>query len=254
MLGLLALTLVLMAVMSGLGVWQLGVARDNGRVEAMQEARSRPVAPLTDVVGPHEQFPDNGSLRRVTATGHYDPSGQVLVAPRRLHGHTGAWVVTPLVVDGTGARLAVVRGFVDGPVATPPAVPTGTVTVTGALAPSEEPSDPGRPADRLSTVDLPLLLDRWGGSIYNAFVFAIDEAPASGTQTDASAGLQRIPPPRPEAGLDLRNAGYALQWWVFAAFVGYMYVRILRDEHRSHTEPGPDDPATEPTTNERAHV
>lgn len=248
MLGLLALVLASMAVMSGLGVWQLGVARDHGRVNAMKAAEARPVTPLTTVVGPHQPFPDNGSLRRVTATGHYDSSGQVLVTPRRLHGRTGAWVVTPLVVDATGARLAVVRGFVRNPSQAPPPAATGTVTVTGALAPGEEPSDQSLPKGRLSTVDLPLLLDRWGGDIYNAFVFELHEKPAA---TAASSTLQRVPPPVPTVQLDKRNAAYALQWWVFAAFAGYMYLRVLRDEAHREQTPAPE-PATH--TNERAHV
>lgn len=246
MLGLLVLVLACMAVMCGLGVWQLGVARDHGRVNAMEEAGARPVAPLTRVVRPHQPFPDNGSLRRVTATGHYDPAGQVLVTPRRLHGRTGAWVVTPLVVDRTGARLAVVRGFVRDPGRALPPATTGSVTVTGALAPGEQPSATDLPRGRLSSVDLPLLLDRWGGDIYNAFVFELRETP-----TTAAASLQRVPPPVPKVELDKRNAAYALQWWVFAAFAGYLYVRVVRDESRREVDPSPE---TATPTNERAHV
>ena len=43
--------------------------------------------------------------------------------------------------------------------------------------------------------------------------------------------MVRVPPPPPvPKGLTWRNAAYALQWWVFAAFAVFMYLRMLRDE------------------------
>ena len=69
----------------------------------------------TRVLTPHSPFPQDGTGRRITATGRYDGSGQVLVTPRLLRGERGYWVVTPLVVRSTGARIAVVRGFVTDP-------------------------------------------------------------------------------------------------------------------------------------------
>ena len=119
-LGLLALVVVVMVTFGILGLWQLNVARDKGRAEAVKAAPTRPTAALSRVVTPHADFPADGSGRPVTATGRYDATGQVLVTPRLLHGRTGYWVVTPLVVKDTGARLAVVRGFVtDAARATP---------------------------------------------------------------------------------------------------------------------------------------
>jgi hypothetical protein len=90
----------------------------------------------------------------------------VLVTPRLLHGRTGYWVVTPLVVKDTGARLAVVRGFVaDAAQATPPAA-TGPVTVNGTLAPGESPSTGAAlPAGQLGSVDLSLLVNRPHGGL-----------------------------------------------------------------------------------------
>jgi predicted component of type VI protein secretion system len=45
------------------------------------------------------------------------------------------------------------------------------------------------------------------------------------------APLERVPPPAPgETGLSWRNAAYALQWWIFAAFAAYMWVRMVRDD------------------------
>jgi len=53
--------------------------------------------------------------------------------------------------------------------------------------------------------------------------------------------LSVVPPPLPEPSTwaGLRNLMYALQWWVFAAFVAFMWWRIVvrRDDERED-EPG----------------
>jgi cytochrome oxidase assembly protein ShyY1 len=109
-LGLLAIVATVMVTFAVLGLWQLNVARDKGRAEQVSTAPTRPIADLAAVLTPHGSFPDDGTGRRILATGHYDGSGQVLVTPRRLAGQGGYWVVTPFVVRSSGARIAVVRG------------------------------------------------------------------------------------------------------------------------------------------------
>jgi cytochrome oxidase assembly protein ShyY1 len=157
--------------------------------------------------------------------GHYDPSGQMLVSGRILNNTKGFWVVTPVVVNGTGSRIPVVRGFVASPsAATKPS--NAPVTVTGALAPGEAPSALSTPAGQLTTVDLASLLTKWGGNVYNGFVFLTAEQPAMHTPS-----VQAFPPPKPaNGGLSLVNAGYALQWWTFAVFAIFIYFRELRRE------------------------
>jgi cytochrome oxidase assembly protein ShyY1 len=161
-------------------------------------------------------------------TGRYDAGGQVLVAGRRLDGVNGWWVVTPLVVDSSGARIAVLRGFVTDGAGTGPAPSlAGPLTVSGTLAPGESSAAPGSlPPGQLGSVDLARLVNLWPGELYNAFVFATAESP------EASPGVQRVPPPPVPTGLTWRNAAYALQWWVFGLFAAYMWWRMVRDDHR----------------------
>lgn len=247
-LGLLALALALIAGFIWMGMWQLDVAREKGRTQALQEAQARPEVPLSQLITPHQPFPADGSLRKVTVTGRYDPSGQVLVTPRRLDGTTGAWVVTPLVVASTGARVAVVRGFVARPSDARPPTTTGRVTVAGALAPGESPSTAtSLPKGQMGSIDLSVLLNTWGGDIYNAFVFATAEHPDA---TLSSGSVVRVPPPTPKAGFDKRNAAYAVQWWVFAAFAAYMWWRVVREEHLRELE----DTDTDGTDADRGHT
>src|SRR5690242_4700825 len=119
-LGLLGVLVVLLVAFTFLGLWQLSVARDDAAREAVATAPSQPPVPVDQVLTPHAPFPTEASGRPVTMTGSYDASGQVLVAGRRLDDVPGWWVVTPLVVDKSGARIAVLRGFVTDAAGTGP--------------------------------------------------------------------------------------------------------------------------------------
>lgn len=228
-LGLLGALVVLLVAFTFLGLWQLSVARDDAAREAIAKAPSQTPVALDQVLTPHTPFPAEASGRPVTMTGSYDPAGQVLVAGRRLDEVAGWWVVTPLVVDGSGARIAVLRGFVrDGAGTGPAPSSAGPVSVAGTLAPGESPASPtgSLPEGQLGSVDLARLVNLWPGELYNAFVFVTSESP------DVSPGVQRVPPPPIPTGVTWRNAAYALQWWVFGLFAAYMWWRMVRDDHR----------------------
>ena len=232
-LGLFAIVVAVMVGFGTLGLWQLNVARDKGRAEQVRIAPMLPVADVTAVLTPHGSFPHDGTGRRVTATGRYDGSGQVLVTPRLLRGERGYWVVTPLVVASTGARIAVVRGFVTDPAQAVAPESATAVTVSGTLAPGESPADSDAaaslPDGQLGALDLSLLVNRWPGTVYNAFVFANSEQPD--VTSMAGSAVERVPTPGVVGGgLAWRNAAYALQWWVFALFAAYMWWRMVRDD------------------------
>lgn len=238
-LGALVLATVFAAVCGWLGAWQLEEARAEGRARAIERAASLPVAPLTEVVEPQSEFPRDGSTRRVTATGSYAAAGQVLIAERRLNGQVGYWVVTPFVVDGTGATIPVLRGFVADP-AQAPAPPTERIGLAGGLAPGESPRSEAGLADGVyRSIDLSLLVNRWDTEVYNAFVFATDETVLSGAGETPAAldGLTRVPPPTgAQSELNLKNAMYAVQWWVFAAFGYFLWWRMVRQAHREELD------------------
>ncbi len=237
-LGLFACVLAVIVAFGMLGLWQLNVARDKGRAEEVRAAPTQPVADVATVLVPHGSFPRDGNGRRVTVTGRYDVSAQVLLTPRLLRGEPGYWVVTPLVVRSTGARIAVVRGFVTDPAQAVAPDLTSEVTVSGTLAPGESPAgdnahaDPPLPEGQLTALDLSVLVNRWPGALYNAFVFATAEQPD--LTSVASPAIERVPPPTLVSGtLSWRNAGYALQWWVFALFAVYMWWRMVRDDYET---------------------
>nr|WP_202881577.1 SURF1 family protein [Pedococcus badiiscoriae] len=233
-LGLFALLLVIIAACTQLGLWQLHVAQDKGLADALRKAHEARPALVEAVIRPHQAFPNPQSNRAVTAIGTYAATDQFLVGPRRLGGRTGYWVVTPLDVTATGARLAVVRGFVTD-VSRPVAPPAGPVSVDGSLAPGEAPAAapsgvPGWPRPARGSIDFSLLVNDWRGELYNAFVFAQTESTGTGAAIPVPAGLERVPPPAVTGGLKWRNAAYALQWWVFGGFAAFMWFRMVRED------------------------
>jgi surfeit locus 1 family protein len=235
-LALLGLVLVVGTVFVQLGRWQLGVAEGRATEEAVAAARAQQPVDLASVLQPHTDFPGELSSRPVTATGHYASEGQLLVPDRRLDGRDGSWVLTPFVVDESGATIAVLRGFVTDPGrATAP--PEGTLTVSGGLAPPESPVDGTVGPGEIGSVDTSVLVNTWPGELYNAFLFLESEDPATGPQ------LTKVPTPLGETGIQWRNALYAVQWWVFAVFALWLWWRMVREEHVRGAGVEPEDPA-----------
>ncbi len=247
-LGLLGVVALIIVAFIQLGRWQLGVARDKATVEQLQKVASQPPVDVTSVLRVHAEFPGDASSKRVFASGRYAADGQVLVPDRRLDGRAGYWLITPFVVESTGARLPVLRAFLSTPSPVPPP-PAGLVTVHGGLAPGESPAGvTALPPGQIGSVDLSLLVNTWPGETYNAFLFLEDETPAAGpgaAAADTLNTLTHVPTPVADTGLKWRNAAYALQWWVFAGFAAYMWWRMVRDDRdatraATHGEGGSD--------------
>ena len=231
-LALLGAVVVVAVAFGWLGSWQLGVARDRGAQKAREAVAARPPAPLDDVLRPQQPFTSDADTRAVIARGTYEPRQQVLVAHRLQHGTDGWWVVGALRTDA-GGWLPAVRGWVpapDDPRADPATTPTGHVEVRGVLQPDDAPVEDAEPLPdgQLVALDAAHLVNRWGSPIYNGFVVVTSE---SGGTTPAGAQPERVPPPSPQpGGLAWRNAAYAVQWWVFAAFAFVLWWKMVRQD------------------------
>lgn len=235
--GLLAGLAVVVAACVLLGLWQLGVARDSGRRDAVVAAGSLDRAPLQQVTRAHADFAADFSNRPVTVTGTYDGARSLVVVDRRLDGRVGSWVVTPLLTEG--GTVPVLRGFVDGTPTAAPEPPSGVVTVAGTLGPGESPRDGADlPAPQVRSVDLAALVNEWPGDLYNVVVLASGESEGVGAGVAlATPGLSRVPPPDVATPLNLRNAAYAVQWWVFGIFAIWMWWKMFRAEQQAQTAP-----------------
>ena len=231
-----AVMVVLVAAFTWLGNWQWAAAHNKASQKAIQQAAAQKSVPLSQVIQPQTDFPNDKSLHPITVSGRYDAAKTELVAGRVLNGKHGYWLMTPLIVDGTGARLPIVRGFVTQTTHLP-APPRGTVHISGALAPGESVSQLGDlPPGQIGTIDMGLLLNEWGGTVYNAFIFSTGQQPATAAQP-GTASVAHIAPPIPrKTTVELRNAAYAFQWWIFAAFTVFMWFKTVRDDWKETNE------------------
>ncbi|WP_063786514.1 MULTISPECIES: SURF1 family protein [unclassified Streptomyces] len=211
-----------------MGSWQLG--RFEARVDSHREATAeRPVdraaAPLDSLLPVDTQT----SGRLASASGEYGE--QMLVPERRLDGASGFYVLTLLKTD-SGKAVPVVRGWLPG-VADPakaPAAPTGRVEVTGALQASENAgtkgvhAQGGLPSGQLGVIAAATLVNLVPHDLYDAWLTV---------QTPVD-GMLPVPAQAPaNTGLDLKafqNLGYTGEWFVFVAFVLFMWFRLYRRE------------------------
>ncbi|MEU3772044.1 SURF1 family protein [Streptomyces sp. NPDC032472] len=211
-----------------MGTWQLGRFED--RVATHREAaEGRPAdeaaAPLESLLPVDRQT----SGRLASVSGQY--ADQLLVPERRLDGKDGFYVLTLLKTD-SGKAVPVVRGWLPGApdAGRAPAAPTGRVEVTGALQASETSTSKGvraqggLPAGQLGVIGAASLVNLVPYELYDAWLTV--QSPAD--------GMTPVPAQAPtNTGLDLKafqNLGYTGEWFVFVAFVLFMWFRLYRRE------------------------
>lgn len=230
-LGLLAVAGVIAGVMVGLGVWQLDVYRSK-TAEATAARAAQPAVPLDSLMSIDEGLAGKAVGRQVSVSGRWAAGAdQVFVADRVDGERTGYWVVTPLLVSPASGVL-VVRGWVPTP-SSP--VPTGDAAVTGTILASEAQDSSAAAAKGrvLPSLRIPTIVGMVDYRLYDAFVVLSSSTPPAGT----AVAVQPPPPPTDHAGL--RNIAYAVQWWIFAAFVLFMWWRMLVDARRSGAADAP---------------
>lgn len=212
-----------------LGLWQLNrLAERRAQNEIGLSRIEAPPAPL-EGLGVGSSDLDSLEYRRVTATGVYDASHEVLIRSQVHRGTAGYHVITPLVGE-RGQAVLVNRGWVpltmdEAPVAEAPP-PAGEVTVEGWVALSqtrpafgpEDPSD-GR-LTVVSRVDIDRIQAQTPFPLQRVYLVRADEE-------GAELPIPVSPPGFDEEGPHL---GYAIQWFGFAVVevVGYYFLARRR--------------------------
>jgi len=245
----LVFALVLSGVFVLLSQWQLSRSTQH---EPPAPSSLEEVKPLVDVLQPGQFFPGSVSDQMVSATGSYDPAKQVLVEGRLHDGHKGYWIVSAFAVENaptiTGAAaspqtwIPVARDWVAEPAqAGPP--PSGTLTVTGRLLPSEAPLpnvDAGE--GRASAVAVAELINKWEVSSYPGFIAATSEAAGGATvPLDDAVKPLNVPAQPPAQQINWLNLFYSVEWVVFAGFALYIWWRMVADDHRRDLEEDDDE-------------
>lgn len=226
---LLAHTAVVMVAVLfvSLGFWQLRRLEDRRARNEIGMSRISADSVTLDALVSSNTDLASMEYRRVTATGIYDPSHEVLIRSQVHRGTAGFHVITPLV----GERAVLVnRGWVpltvdDLPVAET-APPSGEVSVEGWVAlsqprPALGPKDPpdGR-STVLSRVDIDRIQAQTPLPLQRVYLVRIDEQ-------GSELPIPVSPPSFDEEGPHL---GYAIQWFGFAVvgLVGYYFLARRR--------------------------
>lgn len=218
-----AVGLAIAVVMLWLGLWQMRVFEDKEASSADARA-AQPAVPLLDHVAPDGNVGDVYG-RQVTVTGRFLAGQEVPVVD--ASGQTR--VLTAFEVPD-GRVLPVVRGVLDASQGTPPP-PSGTVEVTGVFLPSEAGAAHQVDAPAIGSVRLPVLAQVWRQQLLPGFVTLAPELARDQGLEPAAAVL-------PSGSGSWQNYGYALQWWVFAAFAVFMTIRFVRAIGRDGTVEG----------------
>ena len=102
-------TLLLLPLMTGLGLWQLERADWKQALVDTNEGRSR-LSPIA--LRPGAEISAEMQYRRVFARGYYDMEHQLLLDNKTYQGHAGYHVLTPLRLTEADAVVLVNRGWV----------------------------------------------------------------------------------------------------------------------------------------------
>jgi cytochrome oxidase assembly protein ShyY1 len=250
------LAVIAAAVMVKLGDWQLHRYEERSSINArIDAADSVPAVPLTSALaaptaaGVSGSSPHKGlAWTKVTVSGRYDPAHEIQARGRTVNGDVGFEIITPLVLaDGTA--VLVDRGWVPAPVGgavaapTVPPAPAGDVTVVGQIHLSESrPAPIERRDGRLDTrrISVPRLAHEMPYPVYGAYVLLTSQTPA------ADPAFTRIPIDHEDSW---QNAGYTVQWWLFAGMALFAYGWMVRKE--AQTRSGPTDRKAAPQPRER---
>jgi len=239
-LGILALTLVAATIMVLLGNWQLSRYQERSAInDQIDAATRRTPTPLSETLPSPGSAPGRAGQappaatewNRVTVTGRYDSENTILVRGRTVNSQVGFEVVTPLVL-ADGSAVLVDRGWIPpasgGAAVQPeiPAAPTGQVTVIGRVHMSESrPDTPQRRNGQIETrrIAVPRLAAELPYPTYGAYLLLDEQNPP------ADPTFKAIPIKHEN---NWQNAGYVVQWWLFAvmALVGFGWL-ARREAH-----------------------
>ncbi|HRJ43673.1 MAG: SURF1 family protein [Caldilineaceae bacterium] len=232
------IVLLAMAVMAGLGQWQLA------RLEQRRAANGELLAKLqTEALvitgGSLAESPDALEDRLALVTGEYDFARQIAVQGQFSQEAPGYWLLTPLRIAGSGNAILVNRGW----------IPAAAGETGEWAAYDETPAQPLRgylqrsrkmPDGSTSALPADVVKGWWRVDIeaiqsqmpYPLLPVALQVAP------DESRGRNELPQ-RVPVDFDLSEGShmiYALQWYAFALIAGAIYVVVLRRRETATAE------------------
>lgn len=229
-----ALMLLIAAVCTMLGVWQMNrLSQKHATNNALRHNAHAAPAPVADVLHPVGAAPSPGrrqvQFRQVSVSGQYDSAHQSLLRNQTQDGVPGYLVVTPLHAGGT--NLLVVRGFISGSSrsVTAPAAPTGKITIRARVQPPYSTPDKTDelPAGQIESINPVQQQQRLGSPVLDGYAELLAGQPGT-------AGVSPVPAPdlsNPAGGVpELQHLAYVVQWFLFAALALAAPVAMARAE------------------------
>jgi cytochrome oxidase assembly protein ShyY1 len=216
------LVVVLVVAMINLAFWQLRRLDERKQFNARVAANEKqPPVPLDDV-GMDVADPSAVEWRQVQVTGTYLHGHEFLVVNRSQNGENGRNLVDALQLSD-GSLLLVNRGFLPD-ADNVPAVPQGTVEVTGRLRVSERRTtgqaadDGGDVLTEIRRIDIDVLSKQFDANVLPMYVEQLEPLDADSLE--------------PIVGPDLNDEGphlsYAVQWFIFSLCVVAGWVLAVR--------------------------
>ena len=218
-----AFVLIGVAVMIGLGFWQLDRLQERRALNAQIISRIN-LPPLT-LTGENLD-PTDLEYRPATVTGQYDFSQEIVLRNRVKNQSPGVHALTPFKIEGNAKAVLVDRGWIPYEHSLrdqrqPYAAPTGTVTVNGLIRLSQtrpsslSPADPNINADHPRTdawfwLDIDHIQHQFRD--YQLLPFYLEQDP----------GSEFTALPAPEHNFELDDGphlSYAIQWFAFAVIL-----------------------------------
>ena len=219
--------LLMVALTFSLGQWQLGRAAQKLALQAsLDQKKAMPALTQADLVALDADMVKTTERllvvdRLIEISGRWQPQQTVYLDNRPMNGKPGFWVMTPLLLSGTGKSVLVQRGWIprnfqDRTALASIETPEQTVTLLARMAPAPaklyafKGADTGRIRQNL---DIPVFAAETGLSLIPALLVQVGSA-SEGLQRDWAA---------PNVGVD-KHHGYAFQWFGLCALVLGLYI------------------------------
>jgi cytochrome oxidase assembly protein ShyY1 len=215
--------LVLLAVAAAgwLGWWQFGAWQAHRDAAQRDLTHATPI-PLADALGPDDPLTGEHLGQPVTIEGTWLDNHVAVKRPG------GVWEVGFLQTN-TGSAIPVVLGWHGGRSLPQPLKPTDTVV--GWLQPSQDNASGTLPGGVLPALRIADLAQRVDVDLYGAYVVADHSRSQDAAWGDLrQAHLEQQPSAGSWAGL--RNLFYGVEWWFFAGFAIFLWIKWMRDETR----------------------
>jgi len=229
------LILIGVAFLARLGFWQLDRLQERRAFNAMVAERWQ----QTPFDLQHESLPadlESMGYRRVeVVNGRFDYANQIALSNQPgANGEPGIHLITPYVLDD-GRAVLVSRGWVPAYLADVENWETmneedATRNVVGLLQRSQELEGslpPAIPQKQWYTLNIPQIQQQMPYELLPVFILQLP---------DAGQGIEEYPLRSEPIALDEgSHFSYAIQWFMFAAILGFGYIQLIRwQEERSH--------------------